>query len=575
MKKLFTLLVLFFAITSITRAQTYYKRDSTYARTGMAYIATLPVDYTNGSATTCKLNNDGSVYVGISQGFSANANAIIALEKRKANGTRDSSFATNGIASDAYYTGADIISIESINNNKLYCSSTGYGGYVSSSAAAWSTQVYQGYIVAPSKEIVDACKYNDSMVVEIDKNRQILKYRDNGLGGLTNYANSGYWTPTIDIDGDLITDNFNFRHIASVPGSCYYIAGTSNDSIMFIAKFNNSTDALDLSFGDNGFITSYTNPAFTYLGWVDIAVQSDGKILAISNGTGSVGGTVSYAELRRYNTDGTLDNSFNGDGTMNISSPDEYNKVKQMPNGNIATLSSYPDVRITCYDINGEYINAVVVSEPDASGGNYNLIATDFSFNAANDIAVSGRINSIPYSRYFSMKLKAMTCNISSSAINVTDNSVTISLGGEIAFPVELVGATSSSPEPEFGYTINSGNSYTIPETLNENTSYRFYIRDANGCSVTINTTTTSVGINDINLANATMIYPNPTKDLLTIETANAIERIQILSLMGAIVKDEHINSNTISVNELASGSYMIKMIDSKNNIIIKRFTKE
>ena len=89
-------------------------------------------------------------------------------------------------------------------------------------------------------------------------------------------------------------------------------AGTiSNDAIQFrflLTRYN-PDGSLDISFGNDGIVITFNDNAFCY----GIAMQQDGKIIAI----GELNEVFNDdAILVRYNTDGTLDNSFGNNGIL-------------------------------------------------------------------------------------------------------------------------------------------------------------------------------------------------------------------------------------------------------------------
>ncbi len=77
---------------------------------------------------------------------------------------------------------------------------------------------------------------------------------------------------------------------------------------------------LDLSFGTSGLITT------SAASWVDVAIQPDGKVLAVSN------------KIGRYETDGTLDGTFGINGLITIEINDTIyrcNAINIQPDGKI------------------------------------------------------------------------------------------------------------------------------------------------------------------------------------------------------------------------------------------------
>jgi uncharacterized delta-60 repeat protein len=67
---------------------------------------------------------------------------------------------------------------------------------------------------------------------------------------------------------------------------------------------------LDTTFGGDGKVTTDFGPSFD--GATAVAIQADGKIVAV----GGAGGSAGRFALARYDTDGTLDATFGGDGKV-------------------------------------------------------------------------------------------------------------------------------------------------------------------------------------------------------------------------------------------------------------------
>ena len=82
--------------------------------------------------------------------------------------------------------------------------------------------------------------------------------------------------------------------------------------------------------------------------------------------------------------------------------------------------------------------------------------------------------------------------------------------------------------------------------------------------------------INENTIKNNLSIYPNPTKNNLTIETNNNTEqRIEILNLIGQTVYTSYINKKaTINTSAFANGVYILK-ISSDKETVVRKFIKE
>ncbi len=77
--------------------------------------------------------------------------------------------------------------------------------------------------------------------------------------------------------------------------------------------------------------------------------------------------------------------------------------------------------------------------------------------------------------------------------------------------------------------------------------------------------------INELELANAISIYPNPTNGIFSVEADN-MESIEITSITGEIIKQLVVNNNktTIDLTSFSSGIYFAKIITDKGSAIKK-----
>ena len=68
-------------------------------------------------------------------------------------------------------------------------------------------------------------------------------------------------------------------------------------------------------------------------------------------------------------------------------------------------------------------------------------------------------------------------------------------------------------------------------------------------------------------------LYPNPTKDNVTIE-ANGMSRITVVSVLGQVVFDTELNANvyTLNMGQFNAGMYMVR-IYTENGVTVKRVT--
>jgi len=108
--------------------------------------------------------------------------------------------------------------------------------------------------------------------------------------------------------------------VAVQPDGRIVTAGAADGGKRFALARHNPNGTLDLSFGGDGRVTT------NFSGGVDnalgLALQADGKIVAVGAAVG-LGGRMALA---RYNTNGSLDSTFSGDGKIltNLTPGDDF-----------------------------------------------------------------------------------------------------------------------------------------------------------------------------------------------------------------------------------------------------------
>ena len=198
---------------------------------------------------------------------------------------------------------------------------------------------------------------------------------------------------------------------------------------------------------------------------------------------------------------------------------------------------------------------------------------------------------------------------------NIEEKSFIIETTGKV--PVQLIIDPDLYPShiswyiKEGNSTVLTGYGYSDVDTnifealcLDENTCYKFIIYDSQNDGFTKpngSVTMTSLGnelfhftevehhsssyevefcVESVNVTDIVKtqlnIYPNPSKDIIVIETINTIKNIEILDISGKLVLKPNIIKNniidntkqTINISTLEKGIYFIKVDDSINKII-------
>ncbi|QHI35860.1 hypothetical protein IMCC3317_12080 [Kordia antarctica] len=126
---------------------------------------------------------------------------------------------------------------------------------------------------------------------------------------------------------------------------------------------------------------------------------------------------------------------------------------------------------------------------------------------------------------------------------------------------------------------LASGSDFPIGTTTNT-----FTITDLAGNSVMCSfdvTVDANLSVTENAFSNSIKLFPNPTKDVITINSVTniSIDRITILDLNGRIVKTitnigQLSDEKTIDISTLSAGMYFVKIEDTESRIAVKRLVK-
>jgi uncharacterized delta-60 repeat protein len=222
--------------------------------------------------------------------------------------------------------------------------------------------------------------------------------------GIARYDTNGNPDPMFGIGGEVTTDFFGDSDEAAsvaiqsdgkivVAGMARGLGTARSDFALVRYEANGDPDA---TFGVNGMVTT------DFFGEEDrangVAIQSDGKIVAVGSAAPDPTFRRDFA-VARYNTDGTLDVSFDADGkaTTDVSDRDEASSVAIQPgDGKIVVVGgvivpnnvgSFTDFAIMRYETSGGL---------DPAFGSGGQVITDFlgAGDYANDVVIQsdGRI---------------------------------------------------------------------------------------------------------------------------------------------------------------------------------------
>jgi uncharacterized delta-60 repeat protein len=298
--------------------------------------------------TAAALQGDGKIVVA---GYSWNIDTygtVFAVARYNADGTLDSSFGSAGkvtvtigggdfpwalavqkdgkiLVAGSAGGSSQGAAVVRLNPNGSLDSSFGSGGKVVSTFAPYLGGYYNELAIQNDGAIVAAGATNSS-----SGHLKCLLARYNSNGVLdTNFGSGGwvvgsfsgsddFWTSTkLQSDGKIV------------------VAGSTGNADSLIARYN-ADGSPDTSFGDNG------NTVTDFLGGYDefakLALQSDGKIVAVGDAADASGTSYQQFALARFNSDGHLDTSFGSNGKTTTpfgSSHNVASSVAIQPDGKI------------------------------------------------------------------------------------------------------------------------------------------------------------------------------------------------------------------------------------------------
>jgi hypothetical protein len=139
------------------------------------------------------------------------------------------------------------------------------------------------------------------------------------------------------------------------------------------------------------------------------------------------------------------------------------------------------------------------------------------------------------------------------------------------------VGFQNVSNAGQFSGATNDTLTVSNVSTTNNNQQFRCII-NSNGCVDTSTVAVLSVstnGVNELVSEKNFAIFPNPAKSNFEIKTDLSYDKIEILDIQGRLVQIEPKNK-VISISSLQKGTYIIRLLDEKSNVIgIQQLVKE
>ncbi|MEZ6035661.1 MAG: LamG-like jellyroll fold domain-containing protein [Planctomycetaceae bacterium] len=280
-------------------------------------IVTTDINPSGEAGYATAVQSDGRILVA---GKSNNDFTII---RYNADGSLDASFGTNGVViNTASAASGPITGIMVQTDGKIVVAGHNAFGdvavarYNSDGTIDTSFGTLGITTTAATGEITSATLQTDGKILVVGWERVgsfdeffVLRYNTNGTLDTT-FSGDGKLTTDIGVGNDRAQDV-----IVQSDGKIVVVGQSDNGSNNDFAVVRyNSDGTLDTSFDGDGKLTTAfstsTDEAY------EVMLQSDGKILVA--GRSLIGGTNWDFAVVRYNTNGTLDTTFSGDGKANV-----------------------------------------------------------------------------------------------------------------------------------------------------------------------------------------------------------------------------------------------------------------
>ena len=431
----------------------------------------------------------------------------------------------------------------------------------------------------------------NSIMLQTDGKLVVAGSNHNGTNldfALARYNTDGSLDNTFDGDGKLTTaigpsDDVAYSVALQTDGKIA-VAGNSDDfsnNDFSIARYN-TNGSLDNTFDGDGKLTTSIGFAQNAAG---LTIQTDGKILiAGSDGSNFV--------AVRYNTTGSLDNSFDGDGIVitpvGTSNSAEANSIDIQTNGKIivagfAFVGAGRDFALVRYNTNGSLDNTF-----DGDGKvTTNINGNDFGYSvklSGMRIYVGGVSNTNVFALVAYQTGSLLPLHLLSFSGRKLNSSIQLNWATENEintshFDIERSGTGAGFAKTGEVAAINSSgrNDYTFTDVqpLSGINYYRLKQTDKDGRLTYSPVIRISVNGSELLFT----LSPNPANNFINITYPGKKEKvtISIYDVQGKLVKQQTQKAELIikaTVQQLAPGMYFIQLADG-DTIQLGKFIKK
>lgn len=344
--------------------------DTTFGTSGGKVVTNV---LGGGSSVKTQFQNGVAQSIVVAGGAGGN----FAVLRYSLNGTPDSTFGSNGVVYADIYDGSSDLAlamfIQPADNKIVVSGVSRIAGDTDYSIARFNKNgTLDTTFDADGKRADDIGNGSDATIkaVATQTDGRILAA---GKSSVVRFNPDGALDTTFDLDGKVKAPLGNITSIAIQPNGKIVVAG--GDGACFAAARLNSNGSLDTTFGGIGRVKPTCANGYAR----GIAIQPDGKIVLVGS---TKSGSNQLLTVYRYNANGSIDTTFNGSGSSIISINANYqdfaNAVTIQSNCKIVvagqTLSSAnnTDIVVVRYNTDGSL---------DASFNDDGILTTDISQN--------------------------------------------------------------------------------------------------------------------------------------------------------------------------------------------------
>jgi uncharacterized delta-60 repeat protein len=363
---------------------------------------------------------------------------------------------------------------------------------------------------------------------------------------IVRYNTNGSLDTDFDLDGKTITD------VGSTEDKAFSLAIQNDGKIVLAGKSGigsnqnfalvryNDNGSIDSSFGTNGIVTTDFGLNQEDIAY-SVAIQSDGKIVAVGKSNGDFG-------IARYNSSGILDNMFDNDGKV---------------------ITNIGDSQDTAYSIAVQNDDKLLVAGYALGKFTLNRYNNDGALDPSFDTdGITTAFDGVARSIKLQSDGKIVVGGLSADKLTVARYNLDGSLD------------TTFSEDGKNGiFFASTYRSYCYGVAIQQDNGivavgYAEFAGPNNDFAVARFNGNPPLGVPN-HSETLFSIYPNPAQDQITIDCGNLANvvgyHIEIVNTLGQVVFNQPMNTQQYSVplnTWSGTGVYFVKIYDASNNLL-------